>query len=364
MSFLSEILLQGQLRLNSWHINHLRRTHPLRYLFWEATLNCNFDCRHCGSRASRQKHHQNELTTREIETVFKSIASKSNPKKIMIAVTGGEPLLRPDLFEVMSYAHNLGFNWGMVTNGFLVSQKVVDQMHRAGMSTIVVSVDGIGKIHDDFRQTSGSYQKAVNAVKLLVQSKHFQNVQITTTIHQNNISDLEKMSAEFLPLGIHSWRVMNIDPIGRALDNKKLLLKPKDLKKLLDFIKQKRLTSSIDITYDCTGFLGPKYEGQVRNWLFYCSTGITTASILHNGDIFVCPNVPRLPGLIQGNVRRDDFYDIWQNKFVSFRLPIRTSCPNCLKCHYWNECKGGSFHLWDFDKKQPKFCHLQYLNQK
>jgi len=362
MSFLSETVLQGQLRLNSWYINYLRRTHPLRYLFWEATLNCNFDCQHCGSRASRHQHYNNELTTHEIKNVFKSIATKSNPKNIMIAVTGGEPLLRSDLFDVMSYAHSLGFNWGMVTNGSLVSPKVVEQMLQAGMSTIVVSIDGIGKTHDDFRQAPGSYQQAINAVRLLTQSKYFQNVQITTTIYQGNISDLEKMYTEFLPLGIQSWRVMNIDPIGRALDNQKLLLKPKDLKKLLDFIKQKRPTSPIDVTYDCTGFLGPKYEGRVRNWLFYCSTGITTGSILHNGDIFVCPNVPRLPEFIQGNVRQDDFYDIWQKQFKIFRKSDRTSCSNCQNCSSWTDCRGGSFHLWDFDNHKPKFCHLQYLS--
>lgn len=285
MSFIHNILLHGQLHLNSWYINYLRRTHPLRYLFWEATLNCNFNCRHCGSRASRRTHYQDELSTNEIKNVFKSIAIKTNPKKIMIAVTGGEPMLRPDLFEVMSYASYLGFNWGMVTNGSLILPKTINQLQKAGMKTVVVSIDGIGKVHDDFRQTPGSYQKAINAVKLLTQSQFFQNVQITTTIHQNNISSLEEMYAKFLPLNIHSWRVMNIDPIGRALDNQKLLLNAENFKKLLDFIKQKRSASPIDITYDCTGFLGFKYEGQVRNWLFYCSTGITTASILHNGDI-------------------------------------------------------------------------------
>lgn len=363
MSFISDLILNGQLRLNSWYIDYLRRTHPLRYLFWEATLNCNFNCRHCGSRASRQKHYTDELSTEEIKAVFKSIASKTDAKKIMLAITGGEPLLRADLFEVMSFAHSLGFSWGMVTNGFLINPKIIEKMHDSGMSTIVVSIDGIEKVHDDFRQMPGSYQKAIKAVKFLTESKYFTNVQITTTIHQKNIDDLEKMYSEFLPLGIHSWRVMNIDPIGRAMDNEKLLLKSSDLKKLLDFIKEKRLISPIDITYDCTGFLGSKYEGKVRSWFFQCTTGITTGSILHNGDIFVCPNVPRLKKLIQGNVRKDDFYDIWQRKFKIFRNSDRTSCRGCKKCSRWLECRGSSFHLWDFAKKEPKFCHLKYLEE-
>lgn len=362
MSLLDQIYLTGKLRLHSWYVGYLRHHHPLRYLFWEATLNCNFNCQHCGSRAGRQSHSPNDLTTDEIKEVFKSIAAKTNPKNIMIAVTGGEPLLRQDLFMVMKYAHKLGFSWGMVTNGSMVTPKVVTQMKQSGMSTIVVSIDGIGRAHDEFRDTPGSYDKAINAIKLLVQSKYFQSVQITTTIHQRNFADLEKMYAEFLPLGISSWRVMNIDPIGRALDHQNLLLKPDQLRRLLDFIKQKRPTSPVDITYDCTGFLGTKYEDKVRGWLFFCTTGITTASILHNGDIFVCPNVPRLPKLVQGNVRTDDFLTVWKNKFKHFRDPNRTACSGCQKCQYWHECHGGSFHLWDFDKQQPKFCHFQQLS--
>lgn len=361
MLFLSEIFIRGQLRLNSWYLNYLRHNHPLNYLFWEATLNCNFNCLHCGSRASRQNSRKNELSTSEIKAVFKSIAQKTNPSKIMLAITGGEPLLRQDLFNIMTYAHKLGFNWGMVTNGFLVTPKIVDQMKQAGMSTIVVSIDGIGKKHDNFRQTPGSYLKAINAVKLLVKAKSFQNIQITTVINQNNINDLEEMYSIFSKLGLHSWRIVNMDPIGRAQDFRKLLLKPSQFKKMIEFINQKRPISKIDITYSCSGFLGLKYESRLRDWLFFCNTGITTASILSNGDIFVCPNVPRRPELIQGNIRQNDFYETWQKKFKIFRQPNRTSCSNCHQCSFWAECHGGPFHLWDFDKKQPKICHLEYL---
>jgi radical SAM protein with 4Fe4S-binding SPASM domain len=361
MSFFSDLLISGKLRLNTWNINSLRQSHPLNYLFWECTLNCNFNCQHCGSNAGRKNHFTNELTTVEIKKVFKSIAKQTDATKIMVAITGGEPLLRSDLFEVMTFANKLGFKWGMVTNGSLVTPTIISKMEKSGMNTIVVSIDGIGSVHEEFRQTPGSYQKAINAIKLLTKSKVFKDVQITTTVHPKNISNLEKMYQEFVSLGITSWRLINVDPIGRAEDNKNILLNPSQLKKLLNFIQQKRSISSIDISYGCTGFLGPKYEGKVRSWLFYCSAGITTGSILHNGDIFVCPNVPRQSNLIQGNVRHDDFYTVWKNKFSFFRDSNRTSCTNCQKCNYWTECKGGSLHLWDFYKKQPKFCHFDYL---
>ena len=294
---------------------------------------------------------------RSIKKTFKEIAEDYDSKKIMIAVTGGEPLIRKDLFEVMGYANGLGFPWGMVTNGYLVDKQVTRKMKETGMSSIVVSIDGLGKTHDGLRQKDGSYEKAIEAVKILAKVDSIKALQVTTTLNKNNFDELEKMYETFLGLGITSWRVMNIDPIGRAEKNKDLLLADEQLKKLLYFIKEKRKTSKIDITYDCSGFLGLDLENKVRNHFFICNTGINTGSILHNGDIFVCPNVPRHKELVQGNVRKDRFSDVWDNKFEMFRNKNRTKCEKCARCEWWSECLGSSYHLWDFDKKQPKFCH-------
>jgi len=358
---LRKILKTGRLKAWSVYKDELRKRHDLTYLFWECTLRCNFFCKHCGSNAGN-KVFQNELTTAEIKKCLKEIAEDFDAKKIMLAITGGEPLIRNDVFEVMDCAHKLGFPWGMVTNGFLVNERIVEQMKEAGMKTIVVSIDGIGKTHDDFRGINGAYKKAINVVKLLAQANFLDDLQITTTIHKSNIGELEEMYRTFLPLGIHSWRVFGVDPIGRAENNKELLLDDRELKTVLDFIKEKRKRSKkIDITFGCEGFLGLNYEGELRNHYFYCNTGINTGSILYNGDIFVCPNVPRRPELIQGNIRKDRFSKVWNEKFEIFRNPKRTSCKECLECSYWNECLGGSFHLWNFEKNQPKICHLKIL---
>ncbi|MCJ7740596.1 radical SAM protein [Candidatus Microgenomates bacterium] len=325
-------------------------------------MNCNFYCKHCGSNAGR-KTIKGELTVDEIKKTFRTIAEDFNPKDIMVAVTGGEPLVRKDLFEIMTYVNHLGFNWGMVTNGFLVNKEIVKKMKESGMKTIVVSIDGIGRKHDEFRSMKGAYHRAINAVRLLSEANFMQNLQITTTIHQGNIDQLEEMYRTFSSLSIHSWRVFNVDPIGRAEFNTSLLLNNKQLKKLLLFIKEKRAKSKIDVTYGCAGFLGLEFEGKVRKNLFYCNTGINTASILFNGDIYVCPNVPRIKALIQGNVKRDRFSIVWDKKFQFFRDKNRTRCDKCIKCNFWEECLGNSFHLWDFSRKQPKICHLEMLSQ-
>jgi radical SAM protein with 4Fe4S-binding SPASM domain len=357
----NKILKTGRLKIWALEKDLLRREHKLTYLFWECTLNCNFFCQHCGSNAGH-KIFNDELKTEEIKKVFTDIAARYNPKEIMIAITGGEPLLRKDLFEVMTHASSLGFPWGMVTNGFLVTPEVVEKLKKSGMKTVVVSIDGIGEVHDKFRNTPNAYKHAINAVKLLAKGKFLDDLQITTSANKTNINDMEEMHKVFLPLGITSWRIMNIDPIGRAENNKDILLNPQELKKLLDFIRTKRKTAPIKITYGCAGFLGLDYEGDVRDWLFYCNTGINTASILHNGDIFVCPNVPRLKKYVQGNIRKDNFVDIWENKFEFFRDKERTACKKCKNCDFWDECLGNSFHLWDDKKQRPKTCHLEELS--
>jgi radical SAM protein with 4Fe4S-binding SPASM domain len=357
---LKKFLKLGSLKIWENSVNVLRNRHPLLNLFWECTLRCNFNCRHCGSNAGGISC-ANELSAEEIKNAFKKISEDFNPKSINISVTGGEPLLRKDLFEIMNFVHSLGFNWGMVSNGYLINEEVIEKMKKSGMHSITISVDGVKDIHDNFRKFNGSYEKALDAVKQLAGAGFLRELNITTTVHKENIEFLESMYNEFINSGINSWRVTNIDPIGRAEENEELLLNGKELKFLLDFIKKKRNESLIDITYECGGFLGEFFEGEVRSGFFMCLAGITVGSILANGDIFVCPNVPRKKELIQGNVRKDRFSKVWNNKFEYFRDKERNKCEACSDCKYWNNCLGNSMHLWNFDKREPKMCHSKMI---
>jgi radical SAM protein with 4Fe4S-binding SPASM domain len=359
---LKMFLKSGSLKIWESSVNALRRRHPLSNLFWECTLRCNFNCRHCGSNAGEERY-PDELTANEIKNTFSEIAKNFDPKSISISITGGEPLLRKDLFEVMEFTYGLGFNWGMVSNGYLINEEVMRKMKKSGMKSITISIDGLESVHDEFRKCPGSYKKALEAVKMLAKADFLKELNITTTIHRENFRFLEEMYEIFVVSGINSWRVTNIDPIGRAEENSELLLSGKELKALLDFIKEKKAISPIDIMYECGGFLGENYEGEVRNSFFMCQTGITVGSILSNGDIFVCPNVPRLKRLIQGNVRKDRFSEVWNNKFEYFRDEKRTGCGDCCKCEHWNNCLGNAMHLWNFDKGEPKMCHLKMIEK-
>ena len=113
---IKEIYKLGDMRLTNQYRDKERKIHPLRDLFWECTLTCNAKCKHCGSSAEIRKY-EDELTTEEIKNAFKQIARDMDASKILINVTGGEPLTRKDLCEVMKFATDkLGFSWGMTTN--------------------------------------------------------------------------------------------------------------------------------------------------------------------------------------------------------------------------------------------------------
>lgn len=361
---LKNIYKLGELALMKNYKEQELINHRLIDLFWECTLTCNAKCKHCGSSAEKKKY-DGELTTEEIKNAFKQIASDMDASKILINVTGGEPLVRKDLCEVMEYATNeLGFHWGMTTNGILLTEENIEKLRKANMETISISIDGIEETHNKFRGVLNSYQIIINNIKNLKKAGYVKHIQVTTVFHKENINQMEELYQIMLGLGLDSWRLVSMDPIGRANENDNLLLNGKEIKQLLDFIKSKKKDRRLEVTYGCPGFLGLEYEKEVRKNYFYCRTGINVASILYNGDLFVCPNVPRMKRLIQGNIKADNFKDIWNNKYKEFRTKNRTECDKCEKCEYWDYCLGGAYHTWDFTNNEQNKCTYNMINEK
>lgn len=362
---LKEIYKLGELSLLKNVRDKEREEHILKDLFWECTLSCNAKCKHCGSSAENKKY-EGELTTEEIKSAFKQIANDMDASKILINVTGGEPLVRQDLCEVMKYATNeLGFHWGMTTNGILLNDENIQKLKKANMETISISIDGLEKTHDEFRGVPGSYKKIIKNIKNLKEADFVNRIEVTTVFHKKNIDQLNELYKTVLDLGIDSWRLISMDPIGRANENDDLLLNGKEIKRILDFIKSKKNNKKMKIKYGCPGFLGLDYEREARESYFYCRTGISIASILYNGDLFVCPNVPRIQSLIQGNIKKDNFKEVWNNKYKEFRNKERTKCEECNNCEYWEYCLGGAYHTWDFkNNKQNKCIYNMLYNTK
>ena len=221
---IKEVIKYGEAEVTYKSKQLLAEKPKLYNLFWETTLRCNAKCKHCGSRAGENIKLDDELTTEEIKNALQSIANKYDASKILLNITGGEPLVRQDLFGVMDFANKLGYHWGMTTNGILINESNIDKMKKTGMTTVSISLDGLEQSHDEFRGVKGSYSKIIENIKKLKEANFLNYLQITTVVNKLNIKELEEMYSKMKELQIDSWRIVNMDPIGRAEDNKDLAL--------------------------------------------------------------------------------------------------------------------------------------------
>ena len=331
----------------------------LKDLFIEITSRCNAHCEHCGSSCG-DKIITDEISADYLKRTLLEISQKYNAKDILLNVTGGEPLVRNDLFEIMDYANRLGFRWGMTSNGMLITEDILEKMNQTNMETISISLDGLKETHENFRKVPGSFDKIINNIKKLHQVPSIKIVQVTTVANKKNLNELEDLYNLMKELNIISWRVINVDPIGRAKGNNNILLDKEEYKYLFNFIKEKKEENVMNVEYGCSHYLDIPLEKEIRDTYFFCITGLYVASILSNGDIFVCPNVERRKEFIQGNIKTDSFVDVWENKFKFFRSDDRTKCEKCSKCSKWKYCLGDSFHTFNFDDKKPNFC-IKYI---
>lgn len=336
--------------------------YPLYTLFLEVTSQCNALCDHCGSRCTASK--KEELSLENFKKVLEDVKSEFGTKSIMLNITGGEPLMRKDLFELTGYASRLGFKWGLVTNGMLITDEVIQKMKETHMSTITISLDGMKKTHEEFRHVPGSFDKIISAIEKLKESGFVEHIQVTFIATKKNITELPEVYRMLTMLGIDSLRISGIDPIGRAKENEELMLSAEDYYFLFDFMKE-HSSSPLPITWSCTHYFGnTEHTLDPTGKKFACYTGIHVASILSNGDIFGCPNIPRRKELIQGNVLQDNFCEVWKNKFEYYRNPNRTKAKQCEDCEYWKHCKGDSFHTFDFETNTPQFCYKNFFPVK
>ncbi len=330
----------------------------LRNLFFELTLRCNENCIHCGSRCNEVR--SNELPAQVYYDFLDKIKRDFTTKDMMLCITGGEPLLRKEFFDIMGYAHRLGFHWGMTSNATLIDEECAKKLKECGMGTISVSIDGLRETHDEFRRTKGGYDKAMRGIDCLIKEGGFRHIQVTTVVHRKNIDQLDELYDIMCGIDIDSWRVINMEPIGRAKDFPELLLRPEDYRRMFDFIREKR-NLGMPVQYGCTHYLGLDYEREVRDWYFLCNAGIYTASVMANGDIGACLDIERRPETIMGNILHDDFTEVWKNKFQIFRTPLSERNEQCKGCDSAEFCRGGSCHSWDYDKDKQQVCFKDIL---
>lgn len=346
-------LKHQQLRQVARHRENLKIRPHLRWLFFEITSRCNLLCKHCGSRCTSKG---DSLSVGDVEKTLMSLRSE-HP---MICLTGGEPVMHSDFFEIAECVHSMGFSWGMTTNATLISEDIAFKLREAGMSTVSVSLDGMEHSHDMLRGQSGSWRRAIDGLQAL-QKAGF-HPQVTTVLHKENMDDLKPLYVLLCDMGISSWRPINVEPIGRTCESGNLLLNADQFTQLLSFIREKRFDPDCDmeVTFGCSHYLGIENERMVRDHYFLCGAGILVAGVRCNGDICACLDIENRQDLVQGNIRKDNFMDVWNKGFRIFRRDRTSDCSKCIDCSERFICGGDSTHTWDYEKKEPMFCYRDY----
>ena len=320
---------------------NLQQLHPLQQLFWESTLRCNVHCLHCGSDCSSSEVTPDMPAENFLRVIDQSVTPHVDPHKVLIIISGGEPLMRKDLAEVGAALKQRGYPWGMVTNGLALTEKRFKELMASGLRSMAISFDGMKDNHNWLRQHPLAFEGATRAIKLAAATPSL-TWDVVTCVNQRTINQLDEMREYLWSIGVRNWRLITIDPMGRAAENPELLLNPDQHRQLLDYIREKR-KQGFHISYSCEGFM-PDYEVEIRDSLFHCAAGVSVASILIDGSISACTSIRGK--YYQGNIYKDDFWDVWENRFESYRNRewMRQLEP-CNTCKLFRYCEGGGMHL-------------------
>lgn len=331
------------------------KVHPLTYFFWECTLRCNLHCLHCGSDCVKDAIP--DMPRDDFLQVLDSITPHIDPKHFMVVITGGEPLMRQDLEECGQEIQKRGFPWGMVTNGFAMTPKRFSNLINAGLRSMTVSLDGLHQSHDHFRGASRSFEQATATIQMACRTPGL-TFDVVTCVNRQNLPELPEIRELLIGLGLKRWRIATVFPKGRARENSLFQLNNAEFKQVFDFIRETKRQGRIDANYGCEGFLG-SYEKEARNYPFFCRAGINIGSVLADGSISACPSLRG--DYIQGNIYRDNFWDVWQNRYQVMRDHSWAKIGDCKNCKYWRYCEGSSLHLRDEKSRKLAYCHVKRL---
>lgn len=333
------------------------KNNPLQQLFWECTLRCNLKCRHCGSDCHKEAEIK-DMPREDFMRVLDQVADAYDPHKVLVVITGGEPLMRRDLEECGREINRREFPWGMVTNGLAMTQYKLNRLIDAGLHSITVSIDGLEDNHDWMRGVEGSYKKALGAIEMITKTNLTHDA--VTCVNRENISQLPQLKERLISIGLKRWRLFTVFPVGRAATDKRLLLTNEEFRSLMKFIKTTRKEGRIMANYGCEGFLG-NYEGDVRDHFYSCHAGVTIGSVLADGSISACPSIRA--NYSQGNIYTDNFIDVWKNRYKPYRDREWMRNGECGDCEYFKYCKGNGMHLRN-EKGELLLCHLKKLTEK
>ncbi len=311
---------------------------------WEVTNACNLRCIHCHVTADTPG--EDELNTSEAKHFIDDLSRVTEFRTLVY--TGGEPLVRPDIFELMHHSKKAGFINVLATNGTLITEETAIKLKDAGVATAAVSLDSSKEgIHNYVRNKDSAYNLAMRGIHAL--KKAGIPLQINTTAMHYNFDDLDELLALVDKLGSGIMLMYQLVPVGRGEIIEDATLKINENERLLKFLarKQKEISTIVEPV------AGPQYwpyimeEAGKTNGIYLkmakqvfhgCAAGRGFVYIKANGEVWPCPFVE----VSAGNVRQKPFDEIWRSSEVFLNLRDRENLlkGKCGQCRYNGICGG------------------------
>ncbi|MES0349972.1 MAG: heme b synthase [Desulfobacteria bacterium] len=328
------------------HLGGKDRESSLRLVAWEVTRNCNLSCIHCRASATLGPH-LNELDTDAGLVLLDQISEVGKP---VVILTGGEPLLRSDIFQIARYGTRKGLRMVMAPNGTLITEAIATEMAEAGIQRISISLDGSTKeSHDKFRQVEGAFDGALRGIERAKQAGV--EFQINTTITQQNLDEIPKIQELAEKLGAVAHHIFLLVPTGRGKYIVDQEISSEQYEETLNWFYDQRDKVSMQLKATCA----PHYyrilrertreEGKSVTFKTHGLDAVTRGCLGGTGFCFISHT-----GIVQpcgfldlncGDVKKKPFGVIWRESEIFKTLRDFNSLKGkCGKCEYRKVCGG------------------------
>jgi radical SAM protein with 4Fe4S-binding SPASM domain len=297
------------------------------------TYACNFTCDHCESSS-----HPTAEFGLPVETIARLIREMREMGVTHLNITGGEPLVRKDVFDIIEFAIQQGLRVHLATNGSLVEQHR-ERLARLKLAGVFTSVDGLEETNDRFRHHAGAFKKTFRALELF-EAMGISPRLVNTLVHPGNLQELEELGDWIMASAATCWRIALALPSGRAKGEDRFCLTDEQILGVFDFIRERRRRFPVMLSEE-VGYLGP-WDLEVRFKPFAPSEGLSVCAIMPTGDV-IGATVLHDVAYSEGNIKTQSLKEIWQNGFQRYREPVLPE--ECHACRYLPACGGGKFGM-------------------
>ncbi len=336
-----------------------------RVLALELTRRCNLNCIHCRAAAG-ETAPEGELSADEYFALIDDVASFASP---ILILTGGEPLLREDLFEIAAHAAESGLRVAVSTNGTLVDEETARRLLAAGVKTCSISLDGSSpEVHDDFRKQPGAFEASLRGMRILKDAGV--KVQVNTSLTRRNMDDLDNIYKLVKRQDADAWHVFMLVPTGRGGESEQELIGTDDYERILNYIYEKNRDDEMEIKPTCA----PQYyrilrqrardDGLPVDVAHFglnartrgCLAGMGFGFVSYRGEVYPCGYYP----VKAGDVRVEKFSSIWKDSELFAKLRnfdnYKGACGKCGYLKFCGGCRARAYAMTGDDMEAEPFC--------